>query len=66
MLAAGPGGFFEPIRKAIGSIGPVAGNVIGGLILLLTVLVPIGLVGFGIWMLVKRVRRREEPVEKAD
>jgi len=40
--------------------------VIGGLILLLTVLVPIGLVGFGIWMLVKRVRRREEPVEKAD
>lgn len=60
---AGPGGFFEPIRKAIGSIGPVAGNVIGGLILLLTVLVPIGLVGFGIWMLVKRVRRREDAAE---
>ena len=63
---AGSGGFFEPIRKAIGSIGPVAGNVIGGLIMLLTVLVPIGLVGFGIWMLVKRVRRRAETVEKAD
>ena len=26
---AGPGGFFEPIRKSIGSIGPVAGTVIG-------------------------------------
>ena len=56
---AGPGGFFEPIRKSIGAIGPVAGNVIGGLILLLTVFLPIGLVGYGIWRLVKW-RRREE------
>ena len=64
--SAGPGGFFEPIRKAIGSIGPVAGNVIGGLILLLTIFVPIGLIGFGLWLLIKRLRRREETVEKAD
>ncbi len=62
---AGPGGFFEPIRKAIGSIGPVAGNVIGGLILLLTVFLPIGLVGYGISLLVKRVRRRKT-TETAD
>lgn len=55
---AGPGGFFEPIRNAVGSIGPVAGNVIGGLILLLTVFLPIGLVGYGIWLLAKRLRRR--------
>ncbi|NCP18422.1 MAG: DUF4349 domain-containing protein [Erythrobacter sp.] len=56
---AGPGGFFEPIRKAIGSIGPVAGTVIGGLILLLTIFVPIGLVGYGIWLLIRRLRRRD-------
>lgn len=63
---AGPGGFFEPIRKSIGSIGPVAGTVIGALIVLLTIFLPIGLVGFGIWALVKRVRRREETAESAD
>ncbi len=63
---AGPGGFFEPIRKAVGSIGPVAGNVIGGLILLLTVLLPIGLVGFGIWALVRWWKRREESSLSAD
>lgn len=55
---AGPGGFVEPIRKAVSSIGPVAGNVIGGLILLLTIFLPLGIVGFGIWLLVKRLRRR--------
>ncbi len=64
---AGPGGFFEPIRKAIGSIGPVAGNVIGGLILLLTIFLPCGLVGFGLWMLFKRLQRREDaPETKGD
>ena len=56
---AGPGGFFEPIRKAIESIGPVAGNVIGGLILLLTIFLPLGLVGYGLWLLVARLRRRK-------
>jgi len=55
---AGPGGFVEPIRKAVSSIGPVAGNVIGGLILLLTIFGPIALVVFGLWLLIKRLRRR--------
>ena len=63
---AGPGGFFEPIRKSIGSIGPVAGTVIGGMIVLLTIFGPIALVVFGLWLLLKRIRRREETVEKAD
>ena len=64
--SAGPGGFIEPIRKAVGSIGPVAGNVIGGLILLLTIFAPLGLVGYGVWLLVKRLRRREDIAGKAD
>jgi len=55
---AGPGGFFEPIRKSIGSIGPVAGTVIGGLIVLLTIFGPIALVVFGLWLLIRRIRRR--------
>lgn len=55
---AGSGGFFEPIRKSIESIGPVAGSVIGGLILLLTIFVPLGLVGYAIWLLFRRLRRK--------
>ena len=63
---AGPGGFFEPIRKSIGSIGPVAGTVIGGLILLLTIFVPIGLIGYGLWRLFRWLRRREDSTASKD
>jgi len=63
---AGPGGFFEPIRKSVGAIGPLAGNVIGGLILLLTIFVPIGLIGYGLWRLFRWLRRREGSAASKD
>ena len=63
---AGPGGFVEPIRKAVSSIGPVAGNVIGGLILLLTIFLPLGLIGYGLWRLFRWLRRREESAASKD
>ena len=63
---AGPGGFVEPIRRAVSSIGPVAGNVIGGLILLLTIFLPLGLIGYGLWRLFRWLRRREESTASTD
>lgn len=63
---AGPGGFVEPIRRAVSSIGPVAGNVIGGLILLLTILLPLGVIGYGLWRLFRWLRRREESTASTD
>ncbi len=53
------GGFMEPIRAAFGSIGSVLGNTIAALILLLTVLVPVGGVGWGLWALIRRLRKRK-------
>ncbi|GAB5347968.1 DUF4349 domain-containing protein [Alteriqipengyuania sp. 357] len=63
---ARPGGFVEPIRRAVSSIGPVAGNVIGGLILLLTIFLPLGLIGYGLWRLFRWLRRREERAANTD
>jgi len=63
---AGPGGFVEPIRRAVSSIGPVAGNVIGGLILLLTIFLPLGLIGYGLWRLFRWLRRREGSAASKD
>ena len=63
---AGPGGFVEPIRRAVSSIGPVAGNVIGGLILLLTIFAPLGLIGYGLWRLFRWLRRREGSAASKD
>ncbi len=61
------GGFMEPIRNAFGSIGSVLGNTIAALIVLLTVAVPVGGVGWGLWALVRRLRRRKaKPEEAAD
>lgn len=53
------GGFMEPIRGAFGSIGSVLGNTIAALIILLTVLVPVGSVGWGLWVLVRHLRKRK-------
>lgn len=42
------GGFISPIREALGSIGGILGMLIAMLIVAVTVLLPLGLVGFGI------------------
>jgi len=59
------GGFMEPIRNAFGSIGSVLGNTIAALIVLLTVAVPVGGVGWGLWALIRRLRRRKAKAEEA-
>ena len=45
------GGFADPIRAALGSVGGLLGGLIGFLILALTVIVPLGLLaGVGVWL----------------
>ena len=48
-----------------GSIGSVLGNTIAALIVLLTVAVPVGGVGWGLWALIRRLRRRKAKAEEA-
>ena len=50
------GGFLAPVRAALGSVGTILGNTLGGLIVLITVLAPFGLLGWGLWRLWKRFR----------
>jgi hypothetical protein len=38
------------------SVGTILGNTLGGLIVLITVLAPFGLLGWGLWRLWKRFR----------
>jgi VIT1/CCC1 family predicted Fe2+/Mn2+ transporter len=52
------GGFMEPIRGAIGSIGSILGMVFAFLIVALTVLIPIGLIVWGIVALIRKLRGR--------
>ncbi len=54
------GGFIGPIRSALGNVGSVLGFIIGFLIMVATVLIPLGLVGMGIHQAVKLYRRRKE------
>ena len=54
------GGFISPIRDALGSIGGILGTVIAALIVLLTVAIPLGLVGWGGWKLFRLVRPARE------
>lgn len=61
--APGSGGFFSPIRDALGSLGSILGTVIAGLIILITALIPIGIVVTAIVWAVRRVRRyRKAPL----
>jgi hypothetical protein len=50
------GGFLAPIRAALGSVGTILGNTLGGLIVFVTALAPFGLLGWGLWRLWKRFR----------
>lgn len=61
--APGSGGFFSPIRDAVGSLGAILGTVIAGLIVIITALIPIGIVVTGVIWAMRRVRRyRNTPV----
>lgn len=53
------GGFVEPIRRAFSSIGSILGNTIAALIVALTVAVPVGLVLWGLWLALRRLRKRK-------
>lgn len=63
---AQPSGFLAPIRTALGSVGTILGNTLGGLIVFITALAPFGLLGWGTWRLWKRFRPVRLPeVEEA-
>jgi hypothetical protein len=53
------GGFIAPIRDALNNTGELLGIMIGGLIMLFTALLPLGLIGWGIWRLVRWYRARQ-------
>ena len=55
--APGSGSFLGPIRDAFGSLGAILGTVIAGLIIVITALIPIGIVVTGIVWAVRRIRR---------
>lgn len=58
------GGFMEPIRGALGNIGTILGLLIAAIIVGLTVLVPLGLVGWALRAIWVRIRKpRVAPVE---
>lgn len=58
------GSFSQPIRDAWNSLGSILGSVIAFLMVAFTVLVPIGLVGFGAFKLWRWIRRKAQaPVE---
>jgi hypothetical protein len=50
------GGFLAPIRAALGKVGTILGNTLGGLIVFVTALAPFGLLGWGLWRLWLRFR----------
>lgn len=56
--APSSGGFLDPIRQALGSIGGILGMIFATLIVLLTVLIPLSLLGWGVYRLVRWVRRK--------
>ncbi|MBS7671293.1 DUF4349 domain-containing protein [Croceicoccus gelatinilyticus] len=50
------GSFASPVREAISSVSGILGSMLAAAIILLTILIPLGLVGLGIWRLVQRFR----------
>lgn len=50
------GGFLGPIRDATGNIGAILGTIFAILIVALTVLIPVGLVGWGLWAALRKLR----------
>jgi Domain of unknown function (DUF4349) len=59
------GGFVAPIREALGNVGSILGMLIAILIVAATVLVPLGLIGFGIRSVWPRFRRKRQVAEAA-
>lgn len=57
------GGFTSPIRDALGSVGSILGMLFAALIVLVTVLVPLGLIGFGLRLAWRRMRGRQSIAE---
>ena len=57
------GGFLEPIRVAIGSIGTILGTVIAAIIVLLTILGPLGLFGWGCRTLFRRIKKKAQLID---
>ncbi|MBB3990571.1 DUF4349 domain-containing protein [Croceicoccus naphthovorans] len=53
------GGFMTPVRQAISSIAAILGNMLAFAVVALTVLLPLGLVGWAVWRLVRRLRHAE-------
>jgi hypothetical protein len=59
------GGFMEPIRGALGSIGMILGLVIAAIIVIATITLPLGLIGWGLrsaWRRLRPARAEPEPV----
>lgn len=56
------GGFMEPIRGAVGSIGTILGLLFAAIIVALTVLIPIGLIAWGL----RSIWRRLRPAQRVD
>ncbi|MCB2087917.1 MAG: DUF4349 domain-containing protein [Sphingomonadaceae bacterium] len=54
------GGFLDPIRSAVGSIGTILGVVIAALIVLATIAIPLGLLVWGILYLRRQWRARKQ------
>lgn len=59
------GGFMEPIRGAVGSIGMILGLVIATLIVVLTIGIPLLLVGLGVRWVWRKLRKPKQPAEAA-
>jgi Domain of unknown function (DUF4349) len=53
------GGFVSPIRVALGSIGSILGMLLAALIIAVTILVPLGLIGFGIRLAWRKLLARQ-------
>ncbi|WP_230280107.1 DUF4349 domain-containing protein [Croceicoccus sp. Ery15] len=56
--APSSGGFLSPIREALANIGSILGITLAVVITALTVLLPLGLIGWLVWLGARTVRRR--------
>lgn len=59
--APSSGGFMAPVRAAFGNLGSILGAVVAFLIMAATVLIPLGLVGWGIKIAIGWIRSMNSP-----
>ncbi|WP_066552226.1 DUF4349 domain-containing protein [Croceicoccus bisphenolivorans] len=50
------GSFSSPVRQALSSVSGILGSMLAAAIILLTVLIPLGIVGWGGWKLFRKMR----------